>query len=177
MAINCAAKVKQSQRTNPKWDIQPSTYPVGSWSINLELLHSAAAQMCEFWFCGRSTVWLSSPVVRIFTRPQGQVSDQADHKTQLHKHCQRAWLQQRMGQDVEPRPGVERDNNCLTMRMSRFVLTMMTESQTVSQSEETTQCPRVSVNAFTCMHVCKKCMLHGLWWSQMEEEFIFLKAY
>lgn len=151
MAINCAAKVKQSQRTNPKWDIQPSTCPVGSWSINLELQHSAAAaQMCEFWFCGRSTAWLSSPVVRIFTRPQGRARDHADHKTQLHKHCQRAWLRQRMGQDTEPKPGVGWDNNCLTMRISRFALTTMTGSQTVSHTEETT----VSSGIWKCINAC-----------------------
>lgn len=31
-----------------------------------------------------------SPVVRLFTRPRGEVRDHTDHKTQLYKHCQRA---------------------------------------------------------------------------------------
>lgn len=104
-AINCTAKLKRSQRTIPKREIQPSPCPVGSRSINSEPRHAAAPQMCEFWFCGRSAVRLSSPAVRIFTRPQGQVRDHTDHKTQLHKHCQRAWLQQRMGRHTEPTTG------------------------------------------------------------------------
>ena len=74
--------------------------------INLELRHAAARQMCEFWYCGGSAVWLSSPVVRLFTRPQGRVRDHTDHKTQLHKHCRRARLQQ----NTELRPGGLWDN-------------------------------------------------------------------
>ncbi len=58
--------------------------------INLELRHGAAQQMCEFCYCGRSSAWLSSPVVRLFTRPQGQERDHTDHQTRLHKHCRRA---------------------------------------------------------------------------------------
>lgn len=94
----CVCKAFESENV-ARLPVLPTSRRVSD--INLELRHTAARQMCEFWYCGRSTVFLRSPVVRLFTRPQGQVRDHTDHKTQLHKDCQSARLQQRTPSTLE----------------------------------------------------------------------------
>lgn len=111
--INCSTKLKQQlwarEHCEPK--TRHPVFLVSRWvpDINLELRHAAARQMCEFWYCGRGAMWLSSPVVRLFTRPRGQKGDHTDHKTQLHKHCQRGWVQQRTPSALSQ--GLEEEDN------------------------------------------------------------------